>query len=142
MKTSASTSAADTGHPIRVLEFAFTGYPVIDMIRARAFYEDVLGLTKGMVWEDSDGAWIEYNVGGHTLAITNASPQWRPSGSGPAIALEVEDFEMTVATLRARGVRFRVEPMEVPTCRMAVILDPEGNALAIHKRTPPGSTSA
>ena len=134
MPTPSPSSAPGSAPPIRVLEFAFTGYPVADMPRARAFYEGVLGLKTGMVWEDKGRAWIEYDVGGHTLAINTASPQWQPSRHGPALALEVEDFDATVAALRQHGARFTVEPLEVPTCRLAVILDPDGNSLAIHQR--------
>lgn len=119
---------------IRVLEFAFTGYPVTDLPRARAFYEGVLGLKTGRVWEDASHGWIEYDLGGHTLAINNGAAAWKPSSDGPAIALEVEDFEGTVAALKERGVRFSVEPFQSPVCRLAVILDPDGNSLAIHKR--------
>lgn len=140
MKTTTPPSTADTARAIRVLEFAFTGYPVTDMVRARAFYEDMLGLKTGMVWENSGRFWIEYDLGGHTLAINNSSPQWKPSSDGPAVALEVEDFDATVAALRKLGVHFTVEPLEVPTCRMAVILDPDGNSIAIHRRKAPTQT--
>jgi predicted enzyme related to lactoylglutathione lyase len=124
---------------IRVLEFAFTGYPVTDLARARAFYEGVLGLKTGMVWDEGEHGWIEYDVGGHTLAINNSAKEWKPSTDGPAIALEVEDFDATVAALKQRGVRFTVEPLQCPTCRLAVILDPDGNSLAIHKRSAPAN---
>jgi predicted enzyme related to lactoylglutathione lyase len=124
-----------TASPIRVLEFAFTGYPVTDLARARAFYEGVLGLKTGMIWEDANHGWIEYDLGGHTLAINNGTKEWKPSGDGSAIALEVEDFDATIAELRKRGVRFTVEPLNTPVCRLAVILDPDGNSLAIHKRS-------
>ena len=127
-----STSAPS----LRVLEFAFTGYPVTDVARARAFYEGVLGLKTGAVWEGDGRAWIEYDAGGHTLAITTSSDQWKPGG-GPAIALEVAAFDEAVAALRRHGVRFIVEPTQSPMCRLAVILDPDGNAFAIHKRNPP-----
>ncbi len=124
----------NTASPIRVLEFAFTGYPVTDLARARAFYEGVLGLKTGMIWEDANHGWIEYDLGGHTLAINNGAKEWKPSNDGPAIALEVEDFDATVAELKKHGVRFTVEPLNSPVCRLAVILDPDGNSLAIHKR--------
>jgi predicted enzyme related to lactoylglutathione lyase len=124
----------NTASPIRVIEFAYTGYSVTDMARARAFYEGVLGLKTGMVWEEADHAWIEYDLGGHTLAINNGTAAWKPSSDGPALALEVEDFDATVAALKERGVKFTVEPLDTPVCRLAVILDPDGNALAIHKR--------
>lgn len=120
---------------VRVVEFAFTGYPVTDLARARAFYEGVLGLKTGMIWEDADHGWIEYDLGGHTLAINNGAKEWKPSSDGPAIALEVEDFDAAVALLKGKGVRFTVEPMKTPVCRLAVILDPDGNSIAIHQRS-------
>lgn len=134
MKTTTEVSRHDPAGTIRIREFAFTGYPVTDMARAREFYEGVLGLKTGMVWEEAGRAWIEYDLGGHTLAINNSTPQWKPSRDGPALALEVEDFDATVTALRERGVRFTVEPLEVPTCRLAVVLDPDGNSLAVHQR--------
>lgn len=124
----------NTASPIRVLEFAFTGYPVTDLARARAFYEGVLGLKTGMVLEDAGHGWIEYDLGGHTLAINNGAKEWKPSSDGPAVALEVEDFDAAIAELKKRGVRFTVEPLNSPICRLAVILDPDGNSIAIHKR--------
>jgi len=120
---------------VRVVEFAFTGYPVTDLARARAFYEGVLGLKTGMIWEDANHGWIEYDLGGHTLAINNGAKEWKPSSDGPAIALEVADFDEAVALLKEKGVRFTVEPMNTPVCRLAVILDPDGNSIAIHQRT-------
>jgi predicted enzyme related to lactoylglutathione lyase len=124
----------NTPSPIRILEFAYTGYPVTDLARARAFYEGVLGLKTGMIWEEADHGWIEYDLGGHTLAINNGTKEWKPSSDGPALALEVQDFDATVAALKEQGVKFTVEPLATPVCRLAVILDPDGNALAIHKR--------
>ncbi|MFH1499762.1 MAG: VOC family protein [Verrucomicrobiota bacterium] len=128
-----STSSAAN---IRVVEFAFTGYPVTDLVRARGFYEGLLGLTPATIWTEGPGkAWIEYELGGHALAITNlAEGQWKPGGDGPALALEVADFDATVEALRAAGVVFVIDVVDSPTCRLAVILDPDGNSLAIHRR--------
>ncbi len=131
MKNPVTVSGAS---PIRILEFAFTGYPVTDMSRARDFYERLLGLKPAMVWQEADHAWVEYELGGHTLAINNGTKEWKPSNDGPAIALEVEDFEATIAALKKERVRFTVEPLQTPVCRLAVILDPDGNSLAVHKR--------
>lgn len=112
---------------IQVTEFAFTGYPVTNLRRARAFYEGVLGLTKSTAWlEGEDKGWVEYDVGGHTLAITNDSAQWKPSSDGPAIALEVADFDAAVAVLKDAGTPFVVEPYQSPVCRLAVVKDPDG----------------
>ncbi len=32
------------------------------------------------------------------------------------------------------GVKFHMEPFPTPVCRMAFVLDPDGNAICIHKR--------
>jgi catechol 2,3-dioxygenase-like lactoylglutathione lyase family enzyme len=121
---------------IEVTEVAFVGYPVTDLARARAFYEGLLGL-KPHILHDDPGAWIEYEVGPHTIAITNVAPEvWRPNGDGPAMALEVKDFDAAVSALRAARVNFSLEPYESPTCHMCVIADTDGNSLAIHRRKP------
>jgi predicted enzyme related to lactoylglutathione lyase len=119
---------------IRVTEIAFTGYPVTDIARARAFYEGVLLLKSTSVFENEGKSWIEYDIGPSTIAITNMSPEWKPSTSGPAITLEVADFDEAVAALRDAAVKFIVEPTASPVCKLAVVLDPDGNSLAIHKR--------
>jgi predicted enzyme related to lactoylglutathione lyase len=40
------------------------------------------------------------------------------------------------AELKAKSIRFEVEAMETPVCRMAVIADPDGNKITTHKRHP------
>ncbi len=119
---------------VQVTAFAFTGYPVTDLGRARAFYEGLLGLTPATIWEGEGKGWIEYVLGDSTLAITNSSEKWKPASAGPAIALEVADFSATMATLRAVQVIFFAEPVEFPPCNLAVISDPDGNQLVIHRR--------
>lgn len=123
--------------PIRVTAIAFTGYPVTEVARARAFYEGLLNLQTGVTFEHDGKSWIEYDIGAGTLAISNMSAdQWKPSSDGPVIALEVAEFDGAIATLRAAGVRFLIEPMDSGACRMAIITDPDGNSLAIHQRKP------
>ncbi|HEY3788004.1 MAG TPA: VOC family protein [Urbifossiella sp.] len=119
----------------RAIELAFTGYPVTNIAAAREFYEGVLRLAPASVFEGEHGSWIEYEIGPGVLAIsTMGSANWKPSSSGPCAALEVEDFDAAIAALRERRVRFSVEPFATPVCRMAVICDPDGNSLTIHKR--------
>jgi len=119
---------------IRVKEIAFTGYPVTDIARARAFYEGLLRLVPSMTHEHEGKSWIEYDVGPATLAITNMSKDWKPSADGPSVAFDVEDFNEAVQTLRAAGVKFYHEPMDSSVCWIAIVADPDGNALAIHQR--------
>ncbi len=121
---------------LKVIEFAFTGYPVTDMARARSFYETVLNLTPCSVFGDDKASWVEYEVGPHVLAITNMSPDWKPGKQGAGVALEVEDFDAAIASLKGHGVTFNAEPFESPVCHMALIDDPDGNTICIHKRKP------
>ena len=120
---------------MKVIEVAFTGYPVTDIARAREFYEGVLKLEPTQTSETPMGFWIEYDLGPSTFAISNISKEdWKPSSDGPAIAFEVDDFETAVETLRAKSVKFVHEPFDSPVCRMTIISDPDGNTIVIHKR--------
>src|SRR5207247_4457492 len=104
------------------------------MERARSFYEDVLGLKVSE--EMMGGKWVEYAVGEDTLAIANVGETWRPSDQGTGAALEMEDFDAAIAELKKANVRFAAEPFETPCCHMAVVQDPDGNKLMIHKLKP------
>lgn len=117
-----------------IVEIAFTGYPVTDLKRASQFYSETLGLKESRRWGDEDEAWVEYDIGPGTLCITNMASEWKPSADGGGVGLEVDDFEATIAHLKQSGVKFRVEPMESPVCHLAVISDPDGNSITIHKR--------
>jgi predicted enzyme related to lactoylglutathione lyase len=52
------------------------------------------------------------------------------------VGLEVEDFNQTIAELKKRHVTFHQEVMETGVCHLAVVNDPDGNPLFIHKRKP------
>jgi predicted enzyme related to lactoylglutathione lyase len=111
---------------------AFTMYPVTEMARARAFYEQTLGLPPSRNSEKSP--WVEFDLpGGGCLAITNVSRSQPSASAGGMIALEVEDLDGLVADLRAKGVEIAGEGIEGPGCHMAVVKDPDGNALILHK---------
>ena len=119
---------------MKIKEIAFVGYSVTDLKRARQFYETTLGLKASMVFGDENKAWVEYDIGPSTLAITNFSEEWKPSPAGGSAALEVEDFQEAIATLKQSGANFRVSPMDTPVCHMAVVSDPDGNSITIHQR--------
>jgi predicted enzyme related to lactoylglutathione lyase len=121
---------------MKVIEIAFSCYPVTDLKRAKQFYENTLGLKQTTVWGDENQAWIEYDIGPSTLAITNYPSEWKPSPDGGGVALEVDNFDSAIAELKKVGAKFRVEPMESPVCHMAVVFDPDGNSVCIHKRKP------
>ena len=116
---------------MKIRNIAFVGIPVTDMKRAREFYEDVLGLK--IADQMMGGQWIEYVVGDDTLAIANVGEQWTPSDEGTAAAFEVGNFDEAIKFLKDRQVSFAAEPFETPCCQMAVVQDPDGNKLIIHK---------
>lgn len=119
--------------PIQIAEFAFVVYPATDQARSRAFYEGVLGLKATSSLDIPDGFWVEYEIGPHTLAV-GKEPFLKPSGDGPHVALEVSNFDQTLAHLKSQGVPFALEPVELPNCRVAIVEDPDGNKLGIHQR--------
>jgi len=119
---------------MKIKKIGFIGIPVTDLKRAREFYGDVLGLK--IAEEMMGGKWIEYAVGKDTLAIANVGDHWTPSDQGTGAALEVEDFDDAIKRLKDRHVRFAAEPFETPCCHMAVVQDPDGNKLMIHKLKP------
>jgi predicted enzyme related to lactoylglutathione lyase len=116
---------------LKITELAFCCYAVTDIKRSRAFYEGVLGLKPTTITEDK---WVEYEFGPYAIAIGCAPGLFKPSPDGCTAALEVEDFDAAVKQLRDNKVNFRIEPMDCPSCRMAMIFDPDGNTICIHKR--------
>ena len=116
---------------MKVQRIGFVCIPVQDVKRARAFYEGVLNLE--VAEEMMGGDWIEYEAGGDTIAITKANEQFMPSDQGLSVALEVEDFDAAINKLKVAVIRFPLEPFESPVCRVAVVQDPDGNKIMIHK---------
>lgn len=117
-------------------EVAFTCYPVADLPASSAFYEGVLQLVPAAVTPmEGGGGWVEYELGAHTLAI-GAAPGWLPSADGPSCGLEAVDFDATIAALKGAGAKFKMEPFETPVCHMAMVFDPAGNIVIVHKRKP------
>ena len=125
-----------------IRKVAFTLYPVRDMPQARAFYEGALGLASSA---GEKSPWVEYDLPeGGCFAITTVMPDHQPSASaGGVIALEVEDIEALVASLRDRGVRTGSPDMiKGPHCRMMPIFDPDGNSIILHQLDEAAAESA
>ncbi len=110
---------------------AFTAYPVTDMARSQAFYQDVLGLRQTY---NCDNEWVEYDIGSGTFAITTMEMGHTPGAKGAVIGFEVDDVDAFVQMLKGKSVPFVVDLFETPVCRLAVIEDPDKNHLTIHKR--------
>ncbi len=119
---------------MKINEIAFVCYAITDVPKARAFYEGVLGLTAGQVWESPDMAFIEYYMGEHTLAIGKGSSNFVVGKAGGTVALEVDNFDEAIKNLKDNKIVFLMEALETGGCHMALIEDPDGNQLMIHKR--------
>ncbi len=119
---------------IKYKDIAFVAYAVSDIERSRAFYEGVLGLRPNSEYEDKTGTdFMEYDVGPATLAI-GKSDMWKPSSDGASAALEVEDFDEALKTIKENNVEIQMGPHDFPTCHMVVIYDPDKNKITLHKR--------
>jgi predicted enzyme related to lactoylglutathione lyase len=124
-----------------IKEFAFVLHPVGDIPRARQFYEKLLGLKAGMEIEFAPGAWwIEYDVGGVALAVSNGAPA--SAGSGTSIALEVDDLDAMLASVKGANIALTQEPVEFPVCRMFGINSPDGHPIMFHRRKAPSLAGA
>ncbi len=115
-------------------EVAFIAYPVLDIPRARKFYEGVLGLRPNAPLKSEDQAFIEYDLGPSTVAIGCHPSMWKPSHDGPCAAFEVTDFDEALATLKEHGIEPVMGPHDGPICRMVVVRDPDGNKITLHQR--------
>jgi predicted enzyme related to lactoylglutathione lyase len=114
-------------------KIAFTMFPVTDPARARAFYEDVLGFTRGLA--SPDGTWTEYDLpGGGCLALfRHPMPEHAMKPGGASVAFEVKDLDALNERLRAAGVVYKGDMVHGPRCRMSNIEDTEGNAIILHQ---------
>jgi predicted enzyme related to lactoylglutathione lyase len=110
----------------------FVVHDVSDLHRAVAFYRDTLGLKLDFLKEE--WGWAEFDIRPVSLALNQPSEGPPTPGSGAVIALAVDDVKAAVEELRGKGVAIVQESVETGVCFMAVIADPDGNRLWLHKR--------
>jgi predicted enzyme related to lactoylglutathione lyase len=117
---------------IAIKSFGFVVHPVSDIARARTFYEGWMGLKPGLQVEFAPGMWwIEYDVAGAVLAVSNSSPETTPRASN--VALELADLDAALADARTSGIEIANDVMDFGKCRMFVVKDPDGNSIILHK---------
>ena len=114
-----------------IQSIAFLTYAVSDIKAARHFYEDVLGLK---LTHEAGGEWFEYDVGDTTFAISTADAEHPVPVRGAVLAFEVSDLDAEVERLQKRSARFRQGITETQVCRFAIVLDPDGSEVILHKR--------
>ncbi|MCE3044177.1 VOC family protein [Legionella sp. 16cNR16C] len=112
---------------------AFTMYPAENLDRAIDFYKENLGLSPSKI--SANGHWIEYDLPqGGCFTITTLAEDVKPSAvSGGSIAFEVEDLDSLTQQLKKNRVTFKSDTFSSPVCRMAIIIDSEGNAITLHE---------
>jgi predicted enzyme related to lactoylglutathione lyase len=121
---------------MNITEIAFVAYPITDVERSRKFYEGALGLKPESVFDQGGMAFIEYWIGKggeHCLVIGKGAEYMKPGKTGATAALSVEDFGKAEHRLREHGARFVMEPLDMASCQMALVEDPDGNQIMIHK---------
>lgn len=122
---------------MKITDIAFVCYAVKGLKSGQAFYEGVLGLKPTKTYymaPDQEQGMVEYDIGGGTLAIGCGAPMFRPGGSNVTAALEVEDFAAAMRRISEQSVKVLMAATETPVCWMALIEDPDGNPIMIHRR--------
>jgi catechol 2,3-dioxygenase-like lactoylglutathione lyase family enzyme len=112
----------------------FISVPVTDLERSTAWYRDTLGLEQIGKLEFPEFQLGE-NVSLYLLDLTKIGQEF----AGPhtaSIALRVSDVEAARVELIARGVEV-AETYDTGVCHMALLHDPDGNTLMLHRRYAP-----
>ncbi|MBX3191822.1 MAG: VOC family protein [Labilithrix sp.] len=113
-------------------KIAFTMFSVTDAKRARRFYEELLGLKRGLA--SPDGTWTEYDLpDGGCLALFRHPNLASAQPGGASVAFEVADLDALSRRLKAAGVAFQGDLVRGPRCRMWNIVDSEGNRIILHQ---------
>ncbi len=119
----------------------FVSVPVTEMVRAKQFYGETLGLPL----VSGNDAWPEYqlgeNVSLYLIDPTNVGQEFTAPHSS-SVALRVPDVAEARAALEAKGVTFAGDTLDTGACHMAFFEDPDGNALMLHRRYAPPSDEA
>ena len=106
-----------------------------DYEKAFDFYSELFG------WEKQDaidmgeaGVYQMYGVAGRMLGGMYDKTADQPGPPAWLYYIRVKDLDSAVATVRDKGGKIVVEPMEVPGgSRIAVGLDPQGAAFGLHQ---------
>ena len=118
-------------------------FPVHDLELARRFYGEILGCPEGR----SSAEWVDFNFYGHQIVAHLAPEETRQvqrnnvdSHGVPVrhfgIVLPMAGWEVLAGRLRAKGVRFLIEPYirfkgQPGEQATMFFLDPSGNALEV-----------
>lgn len=115
----------------------FQSIGVVDMIRARDFYRDVMGFAVERDNAYGEGRWIFMALpGARTLLHFDQQDTIAPQDK-PALILATSDVDATCEALRCRGVDILKGPADAPWepgIRWAMIHDSEGNLILLQTK--------
>ncbi len=119
---------------MKIKEIGFVGIPVTDMTTSPR-------VLRGSAWskvsdEMMGGKWIEYPVGDDTLAIANVGDELDAIGSRHRRSAGGGKLRRSDRAVEKSRCPFCRRAVETPCCHMAVVQDPDGNKLIIHKLKP------
>lgn len=118
---------------MKVTKIAFQVLPVISIARARDFYEDVLELRASRIFEKDGSGEIDYDIAGARLSIVCGSQSYGEVKPGGMVALEVDSFNEVLMRIRAKQFKIISGPSETAEAHLAIVSDPDGNQIIIHK---------
>lgn len=100
--------------------------------RARAFYENVLGVRASWEQKGDDAEWVEYELpDGTTFGLGHMKGEFHPSGG---VMFAMPDVAEALARAKKAGAIPVFENVETPVCTMSWCVDPEGNSFCLHHR--------
>jgi catechol 2,3-dioxygenase-like lactoylglutathione lyase family enzyme len=116
-----------------------TAFRITDPEKTRKFYEGVLGL-KVLTFRPNfpqGGFW--FGAGENQIHVIQSKPgdvirEGEPDPVGPHIALEIEDFDEALRTLRENGVHVVLPEdagIKVTAGRQMWVHDPDGNTIEL-----------
>lgn len=110
----------------------FVFHTVSDITESMSFYRDTLGLDLESLNEET--GWAEFALPPTTLALGEVNPTvpLSPGSGGVGVSMAVE---ASMEELEDEGMDVLMESQEFPTCDMAMIADPDGNPIMLHKRS-------
>lgn len=110
---------------------------VTDLVRAKAFYGDVLGLAElPRPPFDFEGAW--YAIGDRQLHLIVHAPARTLRGTREIdsrdghFAVRVADYDAALAHLRSRGVAVRESRVNATPWAQLYVTDPDGNVIELN----------
>jgi predicted enzyme related to lactoylglutathione lyase len=107
------------------VEVLFTGIPVSDFKASQAWYERFFGRPADIVAHDHEVMW-SVTDGGWLYILRDED-----HAGNSIVAMAVPDIEVATSALEARGVAMGPIKPEGDAGRKAVVLDLDGNSIAI-----------